>query len=390
VAPAAKPSPGDSSADESSGVEDPSLPFRQRAIYVLVITLGSVVALLLIWYLRWVLTLLFAAVLFAVFLRGGADLLAWLLRGVVRLGRGASLAAFCLLLLAMATAVVLLAVPQLSAQVDLLTAQLPESFEQLTDRIRQTAWGDWVLNILGIHEGGASPATQAIARNALGWAGSAFSVILALIVFFFTALYLAAEPGLYQRGILWLVPPRGRRKADCVLKRVGHALKFWLMGQLAAMALVGLLIGLGLWVLGAPLPLVSGVLASMLEFVPNVGPTIAAGVPTLLSVSAEGRFLDGPSLAVAVASWFLIVQMLESYLMTPLIQRKAVELPPALLIVSQLAAAVLLGPLGVLIAAPLVAAAMAASRELLVEGDPEREHPKDRSHEADEPSGESR
>jgi predicted PurR-regulated permease PerM len=195
------------------------------------------------------------------------------------------------------------------------------------------------------------------------------------------ALYLAAEPGLYQRGVLWLIPPRGREKADCVLKRVGHTLKFWLMGQLIAMAAVGVLITLGLWVLGAPLPLVSGLLAALLEFVPNVGPALAAGIPTLLSISAEGRFVDGPSLAGAVLGWFLIVQMLESYLLTPLIQRKAVELPPALLIVTQISAAVILGPLGVAVAAPLVAAAMAASRELFVVGDPEHEDPKDRTTE---------
>ena len=362
---------------------EPPLPFRQRAIYIVAISVGAVIAVLLIWQLRGVLTLAFASILFAVFLRSGANLLAWLLRGVVRLRPGVSLAIFCLLLVLASAAVVTLAVPSLSGQVDLLSERLPESFDQLRQRLRETGWGEWVLEILGINNGGSTtaPATRAIARNAAGWVGSLFTLVFSVIFFLFMALYLAAEPGLYQRGVLWLVPPRGREKADCVLKRVGHTLKFWLMGQLIAMAAVGVLITLGLWILGAPLPMVSGLLAALLEFVPNVGPALAAGVPTLLSVSAEGRFLDGPSLAVAVLSWFLIVQMLESYLLTPLIQRRAVELPPALLIVTQISAAVILGPLGVAVAAPLVAAAMAASRELFVVGDPEHEDPRDRTTE---------
>jgi len=360
---------------------EPPLPFRQRAIYIVAISIGAVIGVLLVWQLRSVLTLAFASILFAVFLRSGADILAWLLRGVVTLRPGASLALFCLLVVVAVAAVVILAVPSLSNQVSQLSERLPQSFEQLTNRLRETGWGEWVLEILGINAGGASPATQAIARNATAWAGSLFTVILSVIFFLFMALYLAAEPGLYQRGILWLIPPRGREKADCVLKRVGHTLKYWLMGQLIAMAAVGVLIFLGLWILGAPLPLISGLLAALLEFVPNVGPALAAGVPTLMSVSAEGRFLDGPSLALAVLAWFLIVQTMESYLLTPLIQRKAVELPPALLIVTQISAAVLLGPLGVAVAAPLVAAAMAASRELFVVGDPEHEDPKDRTTE---------
>src|SRR5690606_13529823 len=130
---------------------------------------------------------------------------------------------------------------------------------------------------------------------------------------------------------------------DCVLRRIGHTLRYWILGQLAAMTLVGTVAGVGLWILGAPLPLVLGVLAGVAEFVPNVGPFVAAVLPTLLSVTAEGRFLDGPSLGVAVLVLFVAIQTAESYLITPMIQQRAVEIPPALLIVTQLAAAVLLG-----------------------------------------------
>jgi predicted PurR-regulated permease PerM len=233
----------------------------------------------------------------------------------------------------------------------------------------------------GNNGGGSSVDLAGFFRRAAGWASSAVLAVVVLLFVLFTGLYLAIDPGLYMRGVLWLVPPRGRRKADCVLKRVGHTLRYWIMGQLVAMALVGTVAGLGLWILGAPLPMVLGTLAGVAEFVPNVGPFVAAGLPTLLSATAEGRFLSGPSLAVAVLLMFIAIQTLESYVITPMIQQRAVEMPPALLITTQLAAAMLLGPIGVVIAAPLVASVMAALNELVVVGDPANEHPKDRSHE---------
>ena len=125
-----------------------------------------------------------------------------------------------------------------------------------------------------------------------------------------------------------------------------------------------------------PLAILPALLSLLLAF-------FSAFLPALLSLGAEGRFFSGPSLAVSVLVLFLVVQTLESYLMTPLIQRRAVELPPALLIFTQLAAGLLLGPLGVVIAAPLVASAMAAARELIVVGDPAHEDPKDRAHDAE-------
>ncbi len=419
---------------------DPPLPFRQRAIYVVAVVTIVVVALAMLWIIRWVFCLAFLAILFGVFLRAGADLLASVMRPLVRLTSGVSLALFCLLLVSLVALFFVLAVPALSQQVALLRDQVPQSVERLKDKLRETEWGVWLveegeamvgqvrpdtrpaganadpadpatmpviepagvaLNVPAVQPNpGDSPGTSAARsggagsgsgaafdlpgffRQAVGWATTAVTGVIALLFIIFTGLYLAIDPGLYARGVLWLVPPRGRDKADCVLRRVGHTLRYWILGQLAAMTLVGTVAGVGLWILGAPLPLVLGVLAGVAEFVPNVGPFVAAVLPTLLSVTAEGRFLDGPSLGVAVLVLFVAIQTAESYLITPMIQQRAVEIPPALLIVTQLAAAVLLGPIGVVIAAPLVASVMAAIKELVVVGDPKREHPKDRANPA--------
>lgn len=403
---------------ESDPPHDPPLPFRQKMIYVVTVAAGVFAALALLWLLRWVFTLTFAALLLAVLLRSGADLLGRVLAPVVRLGHGTRLALFCVLLVGVVVALVFLAAPPLGRQAAQLRERAPQAIEDVRQQLRQSRWGSWLVEESeAIVEqispptqpatqpaqqlpGGAGdptqadgeaaePATQpaehrsgpdlqALLDFAFRWAGGAINIIVGLLFVVFAGLYLAAEPDLYRRGVLWLVPPRGREKAQCVLDRIDHTLNHWLVGQLVAMAVVGLTIGLGLWALGAPLPFLGGALAAVLEFVPNVGPVIAAGVPTLLALAAEGRFLSGPSLALAVLILFLIVQMLESYLLTPLIQRRAVELPPALLIVTQLSAALLLGPVGVAIAAPLVAAAMAVTRELFVVGDPAQEDPEDR------------
>lgn len=396
---------------------DPPLPFRQKMIYVVTVAAGVAAALALLWMLRWVFTLTFAAVLLAVFLRGGADLMGRLLSPILRLGPNLRLALFVCLLIGSMTGFAFLAAPSLTGQAAQLRKRVPQAVESFREQLRESRWGAWLIEESEALVGQMSPATQpttaeaaqpfarttpsdtraatrpggasgsgpdlqSLLRLVVRWAGGAVTVIISVLFLVFAALYMAAEPDLYRRGVLWLVPPRGREQAQRVLDRVDYTLRHWLMGQLAAMAIVGVLIGLGLWALGAPLPLLGGAAAALLEFVPNVGPVVAAGVPTLLALAAEGRFLSGPSLAMAVLLLFLLVQMLESYLLTPLIQRRVVELPPALLIVTQLAAGVLLGPIGVAIAAPLVASAMAVTRELFVVGDPDREHPNDRAGDA--------
>ena len=286
-------------SDHAQPIPKVPLPYRRRVIYIVTVVAGLAVVLFFAWKLRWVLTLAFASILFAVFLRGGADLLARLLSPMVKLGRGTSLALFCLLLVGMTALFIALAVPSLSDQFDKLRADLPQSWEAVRERLRSTQWGAWVDQRLG---GTPAASPEAVAQRAAGWASNALTGLIALLFFLFMGLYMAAEPSMYTRGVLWLVPPRGRKRADCALKRVGHTLRYWLMGQLVAMAAVGTLTALGLWILGAPLPMVGGVLAAVLEFVPNVGPAVAASVPTLLSFGAECRFFNGPSLAGARSS----------------------------------------------------------------------------------------
>jgi predicted PurR-regulated permease PerM len=194
---------------------------------------------------------------------------------------------------------------------------------------------------------------------AMSTLGAAANMLLVLVL----GIYLAADPGLYRRGVLRLVPSRHRTLASNVLNAAAVALRKWLGGQLVAMLLVGVLTGLGLALLGVPLAFSLAVIAALLEFVPFIGPIVAA-IPAVLIA-----FAHDPSTALYVAVLYLAVQQVEGYVLMPLVQRWAVALPPALSALTVVAFGVLFGLPGVLFAVPLTVVVMALAGELLPERD---------------------
>ena len=133
------------------------------------------------------------------------------------------------------------------------------------------------------------------------------------------------------------------------------------MGQFLAMLFVGVATTIGLMLIGAPLALVLGLIAALLDFVPIVGP-IAAAVPgILLALTA------GPSTALYAALVYLVVQQLEGNLITPLVQQKMISLPPVLVLFAVVSAGLLLGIPGVIVATPLALLIMVLVRMLYVQ-----------------------
>ena len=139
-----------------------------------------------------------------------------------------------------------------------------------------------------------------------------------------------------------------------------RALRLWLKGQLIAMVAVGLLVGLGLWALGMPSALALGLLAGMLEFIPFAGPLIAA-IPAILLALAVG-----PDMALWVLLLYFAVQQFEGYVLTPLVQQYAVDLPGVVLLFSLLAFGTLFGTLGLILAAPLTVVSYVLVKRLYV------------------------
>jgi predicted PurR-regulated permease PerM len=157
------------------------------------------------------------------------------------------------------------------------------------------------------------------------------------------------------------VPRPRRARVEEVLQEVGTTLGHWLVGRLVSMGIIGGITTVGLWLIGVPLAPALGLLAALAEFVPNIGPFLAF-VPALLLALTEST-----TRALAVLLLYLSVQGFESYVLTPLVEKQAVELPPALTITAQVLMAVLAGGLGLALATPLAAAVLVLVQRLYIE-----------------------
>jgi predicted PurR-regulated permease PerM len=129
-------------------------------------------------------------------------------------------------------------------------------------------------------------------------------------------------------------------------------LRRWLLGRFLLMISNGIITSVGLWIMGIPLALTLGIIAGLLNFIPNLGPIIAS-IPAILIA-----LLQSPADALKVAIFYLAVQAVDGYLFTPLVQKWTVSLPPAITILSQVLLGILTGTLGVLLATPLAATAV--------------------------------
>jgi predicted PurR-regulated permease PerM len=188
--------------------------------------------------------------------------------------------------------------------------------------------------------------------------GSTLAVVSGIVLVIFLAIYLAIDPSVYRRGIVHLVPERGRLRTEEVLSAIAVTLRKWLVTQLIAMIVIGAVTTVVLMALRVRAAVPLGILAGLLEFVPTLGP-ILSSVPAI----AMG-FVDSPEKAVAVAIAYVGIQFLENHLLIPILMREGLDLPPALTIVMQAMMAIVFGVLGLLVAVPLLAAIMIATRIL--------------------------
>ena len=296
-----------------------------------------------------VLLLIFAAALLAIFLRGLADILS----RYINISEGWSVLLVSVLLTAVLAGAIAFLAPDVAEQVRHLREELPKSAAAAGNYISQYGWGRALIEQLPSIE---TVRSNVSASTLLSGVGGFFSSTIGAIGNFFIvillAIYLASEPRFYCRGFTNLFPLDKRTRVREVLFAISDTLRWWLIGKVGSMIFIGLLTWIGLSILGVPLALTLGLIAGLLSFIPNFGPIISA-LPALLLA-----FIDSPIKAVYVLALFVGVQLIESNLVTPLIERETVELPPALTIVFQLALAVLVGGLGLVLATPLLAVIM--------------------------------
>jgi predicted PurR-regulated permease PerM len=205
---------------------------------------------------------------------------------------------------------------------------------------------------------------------ALGIAGSTVGVIGSLLVVFVVGIYLASSPDTYLNGVASLFPIKSRQRVKEVMKAVGTTLQWWLFGQFLAMLGVFILTYTGLRILGfsRTLGLALALLAGLFNLIPNFGPILAALPALILAVAPHG---DNPNFdlqrVVYVAILYVVVQAIDGNVTSPIIQKRAVSLPPALTMLGQIAAFLLLGPVGLLLATPILAATLVLVRKAYIE-----------------------
>jgi predicted PurR-regulated permease PerM len=190
---------------------------------------------------------------------------------------------------------------------------------------------------------------------------STVAVLAGVLLILFTALYIGAEPRLYYQGLLHLFPHAARPRAAEVLAAIGASLRKWLLAQLLMMVAIGVIDAVGLSLLGVKAALALGLIAGVLEFIPMLGPILAA-VPAI----AMG-FLDSPQKALFVALLCWGVQFLEGHILAPLLMKRGVDLPPVVTLIGLSLMAIVFGFLGMMVAVPVLAALMVAIRMLYVE-----------------------
>lgn len=321
--------------------------FTEQALIVLALTIIA----LMLWKLLGLLILIFGAVV-------GAAVLQTCMIPLLRLGAPRWLALSTVII----TLTLVLSIAswafgaQVSAELESLATRLPSAWEQLQERLEGTQLAPLVND--------AAERAGTLIENGISQLGMFVVSMGGSLVSFFALIagmvYFAAQPNLYRRGLLLLAPIKSRPRLGEALDESGRALRYWLGGQLVAMVVTGLLVGVSMWLLDVPAPLGLGVVAGLLDFVPLLGP-LAAAIPALLLA-----FTVSPQTTLFVLIAYTIIQQIEGNIVLPLVQQRAVSLPPAMLLFSLFAASSLFGLAGLLLAAPLTVVAFVLVNRLYV------------------------
>lgn len=332
--------------ERAPGVGD--APFVRRALCVLVLV-GLAWVLI---ELSGLLLLIFGAVLVAIVFDALAE-------PIARLTRLPHRWALLLAILVVFTVLALggwLFGARVNSQFAELQQTLPRAWRALETWLGETALGDRLLE----EARGWSLSGTGLLRNVGSAAVATVGALGGLLLVVVAGIYLAAQPRMYHAGLLQLIPARSREAARETAVAVGRALRAWLGAQVIAMVAVGALTSLGLWAIGLPSVLALGMLAALAEFVPIIGPIIAA-IPSLLIALTLG---------VDTVLWtlglYIFIQQVEGNVIMPMVTRRAVALPPALALFSVVALGLLFGPLGVMLGAPLAIVLFVLVREVYV------------------------
>ncbi|WP_029586237.1 AI-2E family transporter [Bradyrhizobium sp. URHD0069] len=330
-------------------------------------TVAFAALLLFTWYFAATLFLIFAGMLLGVALNAMTTMLG----RVVKLPHSLRLTIVCLALAGLLSGVVFLGGATIAQQAavlsDTIKSQLVGVKAFLEKNGIDTSYFE-VSNPAAPSGGSSTPATPGAAAThnlpsagALASSGGAivsqtFKLLLGTVsavgnffIVLFLGLAFAAQPSIYRNGLLFIVPARHRTRATLIVDRIGDTLERWLIAQIITMFAVFLVTWIGLAVIGIQSSFILGIQAGLLAFIPTVG-ALLGGLIVVLASLASGW--------IAAASAFVLflgVHALESYVLTPIIQRQALDIPPATLFAFQILLGVVFGIWGLALALPLMA-----------------------------------
>ncbi len=321
----------------------------------LLVALTLVMLALLTWQLRWVLLVLFGAVVLAVAL----DVLIEKLQKRTSWPRPLSLAVLLLVLLLVGGVVFQLLVPELITQVQQLGSLVPTAMEKLKSMLSSNP------RLINLEESFTElfswERIQPLGSQLLGFAGGAANSLIQLLLMSLLAVLLALDPDSHRQMVIAVTPRPARQAMNELLTKCRMALGGWLAGMTISASTVFVLTWGGLALLKAPLALLSALLCGLLTFVPTIGPTAASLLPLALALTVS------PVLMIQVLVLRLILQNLEAFLLTPLLLSRTVNLLPTVALMAQLSLGALLGLPGVLLALPLVVVLQVVMEQVVVE-----------------------
>lgn len=315
-----------------------------------VIVLGVVGIGYFFWLISDVLLLVFAAVLVAILLRSFAQVIS----RYTRLGEGVSICLASVLIFGCIAGAIYFFGAQLSGQLMQLGERLPEAIDAAGKRVGIDYASQRLTDTIKAEAG------SGLLSSVTRWSYSIVGVIANIALVLVAAVYFAIDPSVYRRGFAMLFPADQKPRVYGALDATDDVLRHWLVGQFASMVLVGTVSTLAYWWIGLPSPIALGLVAGVINFVPFLGPVMSAIPPLLFALSMDTQALLWTLGAV------VLIQQFEGNVVTPLIQRRAVSLPPALGVFAIVVFGVAFGILGVFLAVPLAASLLVLIRNLWV------------------------
>ncbi|MFD2517858.1 AI-2E family transporter [Salinimicrobium flavum] len=250
--------------------------------------------------------------------------------------------------------------PSMVEQVQDMTDTLPRSLQNLRDKIKETSIGRSLFEELPSDLGALLENREEVMSRIVGSFSTTVGAIANFFIIIVTGIFLASSPGIYTKGFTRLFPVDFRPRLREVMEKTQYSLSLWMMAKLISMLVVGVFTAIGLEILGMPMPYALALIAALFSFIPNIGPYLALAPAVLIAL------MQGGNMFIYVLILYFGIQIVESYLITPMIEKKMVHLPPALTLFWMVLLGVLTGILGLIMATPILAALIVIIEELYV------------------------